>query len=240
MRRQGRGLPRPSRADRGVFPLFSGSVCPDMNVEIFGKTLWIHGIEGQVHGLTQWTETTTQTTNGTATHLGGGNYVINGPQVHTNTTHHQKFWVVSPGGRERQDLGNYPMRDGQTARLVWVGLEGRQSTGHVLFHNLSTQAGWKTPVGLPAPIRQNGFGRLTRRYLLCILLLGGCAVATSQGPALAPPSTLCVVSILLAIALIPIGFIHLYRMFRRNEQIALGAIEQAVLSNPAFLQSLSA
>jgi len=208
-----------------------------MDIEVLGKAMWIHGIRGTVRGLNQWTQTTTQTTSGSAVHTGGGHYVINAPQVNTNTTRHQTFWVVAPSGREHQVSGNYPLRDGHEVSVVWGGLKGASASGHFICQNLTTGNGWKSTAGLPAGVNRSGMGRLTRQYVLLIIL---CSAIGFISGSIHYSSKLPGYASIAVILLIVVGFFHLLVLIQRNQQTALAIIERAIRDNPAFMQSLSA
>ncbi|AQS87470.1 hypothetical protein AA101099_2922 [Neoasaia chiangmaiensis NBRC 101099] len=208
-----------------------------MDIEVLGKTMWLHGIRGTVRGLNQWTQTTTQTTSGSAVHTGGGHYVINAPQVNTNTTRHQTFWVVAPSGREHQVSGNYPLRDGHEVSVVWGGLKGASASGHFICQNLTTGNGWKSTAGLPGTISLHGMRKLTLQYVLLIILcltIGGISGSVNHSSKLSAYATAGFDVLIVA------GFFHLLVLIQRNRQTALATIERAVRDNPAFTQSLSA
>lgn len=182
-----------------------------MNIEIFGIPFWIDGIEGEVRGLQNWSTTSvTSSGNGTATHLGGGNYQFQGPKVTTTTTQNQTFWVVTPSGHERQISGNYPLREGQKIAVVWGSVKGANATGHLLVRNLTTATGWTNDEGLPGVINRYGWRKLFLSYLAGLVIVSILMLVIVH----ATPADIVVFTVITPF----IAFIHLNFLVRRNQK----------------------
>lgn len=217
-----------------------------MDVEIFGRKVWIHGIQGRVSGLRSWTETHTTTSGGQVRDCGPGGLQVDAPRVNVHTTHHQSFWVISPSGREWQGRGNYPLREGQEVRVLWAGIRGGISTGHVVMHNRTLQKLWTNPVDLPRALSFHGIKRLTLKYLAVMALVFGFFVYLSLSIDASTPTrhgqgdNLVFFGLLACLVLVAIGALHRLRMIRDNQSEALSVIQKAVANDPELQQSLSA
>jgi len=102
----------------------------------------------------------------------GGVHTFHGPKITTDVTHHQKFWVVSPIGREWEVDGNYAFRNGQQCRVVWGNVAGEGSGKTLLVQNLTTNTQWQTHVNagpFPAPIAFHGFGKYVMVFFIMFL-----------------------------------------------------------------------
>ncbi|MDE7549062.1 hypothetical protein PY793_13895 [Acetobacter fabarum] len=90
-----------------------------MDIDIDGNTYWFCTLSGEISSVRKWSTTTVTTS-------GGGGYIhpkyggfINPPAVNTQTQNHQKFWIVSPDGRETEIyLNNFSCREGQQATII--------------------------------------------------------------------------------------------------------------------------
>jgi len=217
-----------------------------MDIEIFGRKVWIHGIQGRVSGLRSWTETHTTTSGGQVRDCGPGGLQVDAPRVNVHTTHHQSFWVISPSGREWQGRGNYPLREGQEVRVLWAGLGGQTTTGHVVMHNRTLQKLWTNPVDLPRALSFHGIKHLTLKYLAVMALVFGFSLYLTRSINASTPTSnedgdpFIVIGLLVCLALLAIGAIHRMRMIRRNQIEALSVIQKAVANNPKLQESLSA
>ncbi|MDR6182949.1 hypothetical protein [Asaia bogorensis] len=220
-----------------------------MDVEIFGRKVWIHGIQGRVSGLRSWTETHTTTSGGQVRDCGPGGLQVDAPRVNVHTTHHQSFWVISPSGREWQGKGNYPLREGQEVRVLWAGLGGQTTTGHVVMHNRTLQKLWTNPQDLPRALSFHGIKRLTLKYLAVMALVFGFFLFLTLSINEAsrndtynrdPGTAFFFIGLLACLVLVAIGALHRVRMIRDNQSEALSVIQKAVANNPKLQESLSA
>jgi len=220
-----------------------------MDVEIFGRKVWIYGIQGRVSGLRAWTETHTTTSGGQVRDCGPGGLQVDAPRVNVHTTHHQSFWVISPSGREWQGRGNYPLREGQEVRVLWAGLGGQTTTGHVVMHNRTLQKFWTNPVDLPRELTFHGIKRLTLKYLAVMALVFGFFLFLTLSINEAsrndtynrdPGTAFFFIGLLACLVLVAIGAMHRMRMIRDNQSEALSVIQKAVANDPELQRSLLA
>ncbi|BCI68285.1 hypothetical protein [Acetobacter aceti] len=216
-----------------------------MDIEIFGRTMWLYGIEGTVYGLRKWTSTSVQTS-GTATtyEIGPGVYSTHGPKVTSTVNQHQECWIRSPGGREKQLQGVYAVADTQTVRVVWGALKGVDAGPDLVVRNVGTGKGWSLNGNLPTDIQCEGTSRLTLQYILAIVVIGTLAEAVwymmpdsgIRGHNL--PDTFVACVFLTAIPLSIAGFIHRASMVNRNRQKAMAIILKAISDNPDFRKTI--
>ena len=210
-----------------------------MDIEIFGRKVWIYGIQGRVSGLRAWTETHTTTSGGQVRDCGPGGLQVDAPRVNVHTTHHQSFWVIAPSGREWQGRGNYPLREGQEVRVLWAGLGGQTTTGHVVMHNRTLQKFWTNPVDLPRALSFHGIKRLTLKYLAVLAVVFGVSLYFPLTYSDAGTGAFFK-GLFACLVLVAIGAMHRMRMIRDNQSEALSVIQKAVANNPKLQESLSA
>ena len=216
-----------------------------MDIEIFGRTMWLYGIEGTVYGLRKWTSTSVQTS-GTATtyEIGPGVYSTHGPKVTSTINEHQEFWIKSPGGREKQLQGVYAVADTQTVRVVWGALKGTDAGPDLVVQNVRSGNGWSLNGNLPTDIQCEGTSRLTLRYISAIAVIGLladivlCVMLSGSRFHHNPLDEFFPCVILTAIPLGIVGYIHRARMVNRNRQKAMAIILKAISNNPDFRTSL--
>ncbi|NVN42538.1 hypothetical protein HW537_01330 [Asaia siamensis] len=210
-----------------------------MDVEIFGRKVWIYGIQGRVSGLRSWTETHTTTSGGQVRDCGPGGLQVDAPRVNVHTTHHQSFWVISPSGREWQGRGNYPLREGQEVRILWAGLGGQTTTGHVVMHNRTLQKFWTNPQDLPRALTFHGIKRLTLKYLAVLAVVFGVSLYFPLTYSDAGTGVFFK-GLFACLVLVAIGAMHRARVIRDNQNEALAVIQKAVADDSELQQSLSA
>lgn len=110
-----------------------------MDIDIDGNTYWFCTLSGEISSVRKWSTTTVTTS-------GGGGYIhpkyggfINPPAVNTQTQNHQKFWIVSPDGRETEIyLNNFSCREGQQATIIWGALKGAKTGNYLAIKNDTT------------------------------------------------------------------------------------------------------
>lgn len=110
-----------------------------MDIDIDGNTYWFCTLSGEVSSVQKWSTTTVTTS-------GGGGYIhpkyggfINPPTVNTQTQNHQKFWIVSPDGREAEIfLNDFSCREGQQATVIWGGPKGAKTGNYLAIKNDTT------------------------------------------------------------------------------------------------------
>ncbi|BCI66008.1 hypothetical protein [Acetobacter aceti] len=223
-----------------------------MDITIFGKPFWIYGIEGTVYGLRKWTSTSVQTS-GTATtyEIAPGVYRTDGPKATSTINQHQECWIRSPGGREKQLQGVYPVADTQTVRVVWGAPKGVSAGPDLVVQNVGTGAGWTVNGSLPFAVTGHGVWRLTQQYIVAILILIAVvdafwwmiglpqrrAVFVGQ-PDVPEYQVLFITAFGIALFLGLAGFIHRNRLMNSNHRKAMAIILRAISDNPDFRTSL--
>ncbi|MBV1838458.1 hypothetical protein [Acetobacter estunensis] len=182
---------------------------------------------------------------------GPGVYASHGPKVTSTTTQHQECWIRSPGGREKQLQGTYAVGDGQTVRVVWGAMKGTKTGPDLVVQNVSSGAGWTVNGSLPFAVTGHGVWRLTRQYIVAILILIAVvdafwwmiglpqrrAVFVGQ-PDVPQYQVLFITAFGIALLLGLAGFIHRNRLMNSNHRKAMAIILKAISDNPDFRTNL--
>jgi hypothetical protein len=109
-----------------------------MDFTIDGDPVWFHGITGTVKGLRNWSSSDVSSSGGGGFVTKEGGYIAP-PKITTTVNQHQKFWIVSESGHEKEVSNpNLHCRDGHWVTLIWGNDKSKENGGFLLFKNHTT------------------------------------------------------------------------------------------------------
>ncbi|OUJ04588.1 hypothetical protein [Acetobacter cibinongensis] len=114
-----------------------------MEIAFEGKPYWFLTFTGKVASVSAWTTTSVTSSGG-----GGSGYIhpqhgghinVSAPTIKSQTHNHQKFWLVSAEGEEKEiSKADFSCREGQQATVIWGAAKGEESGKYLAIRNDAT------------------------------------------------------------------------------------------------------
>jgi len=130
-----------------------------MDIKLSNKRMWINGIKGRVHSITNTTYTS-------------GNSTNYNDKFHMNisTQHQQKFWITRDCGQEFEQALNVSVANGHEVIVVYGNLE-KKKTGKILyFKNLSSGEEYFFLNNLPYIIKIKNLLKILFNFLIYYMI----------------------------------------------------------------------
>ncbi|GBQ72470.1 hypothetical protein AA0474_2712 [Acetobacter lovaniensis NRIC 0474] len=110
-----------------------------MNFTIDGDPVWFNGITGTVKGLQNWSSSNVNLPDGEDSVTKENSYTEQA-NIITPLNRHQKFWIVTPDGREKEISDpKLHCREGDCVSLIWGNDKDRKNWNYLVFKNHTTK-----------------------------------------------------------------------------------------------------
>ncbi|MFT8542908.1 hypothetical protein [Acetobacter sp.] len=110
-----------------------------MNFTIDGDPVWFNGITGTVKGLQNWSSSNVNLPDGEDSVTKENGYTEQA-NIITPFNRHQKFWIVTPDGREKEISDpKLHCREGDYVSLIWGNDKDRKNWNYLVFKNHTTK-----------------------------------------------------------------------------------------------------